>query len=73
MENFMDKYGCKVSVKKCKDGVEISITGKGSYEFVVLNNYKAQELGKGIINASGGLKLWKILTLTKEEIGNESN
>ena len=25
--------------------------------FAVLNNYKAQELGKAIINASGGLKL----------------
>lgn len=57
MNNFVDKYGYKIEVTKCKDGVEISITGKGSYMFAVLNNYKAQELGKAIINASGGLKL----------------
>lgn len=57
MNNFIDKYGYKIEVTKCKDGVEISITGKDSHKFVVLNNYKAQELGKAIINASGGLKL----------------
>ena len=73
MNEFIDMYGHRIEVRKCKDGVEISITGKGSHMFAVLNNYKAQELGKAIINASGGLKLWKILTLTKEEIGNESN
>ena len=57
MNEFIDKYGHKIEVTKCKDGVEINITGKGSRMFAVLNNYKAQELGKAIINASGGLKL----------------
>ena len=57
MNEFIDMYGHKIEVTKCKDGVEISITGKGSYMFAVLNNYNAQELGKAIINASGGLKL----------------
>ena len=57
MNNFIDMYGHKIEVTKCKDGVEINITGKGSHMFAVLNNYKAQELGKAIINASGGLKL----------------
>ena len=57
MNNFIDKYGYKIEVTKCEDGVEINITGKGSHMFAVLNNHKAQELGKAIINASGGLKL----------------
>ena len=57
MNEFIDKYGHKIEVTKCKDRVEINITGKGSRMFAVLNNYKAQELGKAIINASGGLKL----------------
>ena len=57
MNNFIDMYGYKIEVTKCKDGVEINITGKGSHMFAVLNNHKAQELGKAIINASGGLKL----------------
>ena len=57
MNEFIDMYGHIIEVTKCKDGVEINIKGKGSYIFAVLNNYKAQELGKAIINASGGLKL----------------
>lgn len=57
MDKFVDKYEHKIEVIKCKDGVEINITGKGNHMFAVLNNYKAQELGKAIINASGGLKL----------------
>ena len=57
MNEFIDMYGYKIEVTKCKDGVEINITGKGNHIFAVLNNYKAQELGKAIINASGGLKL----------------
>ena len=57
MSNFIDMYGHKIEVTKCKDGVEINITGKDNHMFVLLNNYKAQELGKAIINASGGLKL----------------
>ena len=57
MDKFVDIYEHKIEVTKCKDGVEINITGKGSHMFAVLNNYKAQELGKAIINASGGLKL----------------
>ena len=57
MNNFVDMYGHKIEVTKCKDGVEINITGKDNHMFAVLNNYKAQELGKAIINASGGLKL----------------
>lgn len=57
MNNFIDIYGHKIEVTKCKDGVEINITGKGNYMFAVLNNNKTQELGKAIINASGGLKL----------------
>ena len=57
MEKFIDKYGYEVTVEKCKDGVEINITGKGNHMFAVLNNHRAQELGKAIINASGGLKL----------------
>ena len=57
MNEFIDIYGHKIEVTKCKDGVKINITGKGNHIFTVLNNYKAQELGKAIINASGGLKL----------------
>ena len=57
MNNFVDMYGHKMEVTRCKDGVEINITGKRNHMFAVLNNYKAQELGKAIINASGGLKL----------------
>ena len=57
MNNFVDKYGYEIEVTKCKDGVEINITGKGNHMFAILNNYKSQELVKAIINASGGLKL----------------
>ena len=57
MDKFVDKYEHKIEVTKCRDGVEINITGKGNHMFAVLNNYKAQELGKAIINVSGGLKL----------------
>ena len=57
MNEFIDMYGHRIEVTKCKDGVEINITGKGNHMFVLLSNYKAQELGKAIINATGGLKL----------------
>ena len=57
MNNFVNVYGHKIEVTKCKERVEINITGKGNHMFAVLNNYEAQELGKAIINASGGLKL----------------
>ena len=57
MNEFIDMYGYKIEVTKCRDGVEINITGKGNHMFVLLSNYKAQELGKAIINATGGLKL----------------
>ena len=57
MNEFIDIYGYKIEVIEYGDWVEINITGKDNHMFVVLNNYKAQELGKAIINASGGLKL----------------
>ena len=57
MNEFIDIYGYKIEVTNYGDWVEINITGKGNHMFAVLNNYKAQELGKAIINASGGLKL----------------
>ena len=57
MKKFIDKYGHEVTVEKSKDGVEINITGNDKHIFAVLNNHRAQELGKAIINASGGLKL----------------
>ena len=58
MNEFIDIFGYKIEVTEYGDWVEINITGKENHMFsVVLNNYKAQELGKAIINASGGLKL----------------
>ena len=57
MKKFIDKYGHEITVEKSKDGVEINITGNDKHIFAVLNNHRAQELGKAIINASGGLKL----------------
>ena len=57
MNEFIDMYGYKIEVTKCRDGVEINITGKGNHMCAVLNNYKAQEVGKAIINVRGGLKL----------------
>lgn len=58
MNEFIDIFGYKIEVTEYGDWVEINITGKDNHMFaVVLNNYKAQELGKAIINASGGLKL----------------
>ena len=57
MKKFIDKYGHEDTVEQSKDGVEINITGNDKHIFAVLNNHRAQELGKAIINASGGLKL----------------